>query len=310
MSNIYFAPMEGITKYIFRNAYEHYYGGITKYFAPFISPADNCDMNPKEQRDVLPENNKVGYLVPQILANKSVHFNACALRLKEMGYKEINLNLGCPSGTVTAKKKGSGFLAYSETLDAFLSDIYEFAYKNDLEISIKTRVGYNDTEDWERLVEIYNTYPIKELIIHPRIKTDMYKGSPRMECFDYAFMHSKNKLIYNGDIFTPSKLKTIDNKYNCEAIMLGRGLLNDPELILKINNPNKDFEKDKFLAFHDELFNEYNKIMSPEKNVLFHMKALWVHWVNAFPDKPKECKAILKSNDFSEYRIAIKKLLK
>ena len=170
----YFAPMEGITGYIYRNVHHRFFPGMDKYFSPFISPGTKKTMTPKELRDILPENNQDYTLIPQILTNRSGDFLRLCRDLKEYGYKEVNLNLGCPSGTVVAKKKGAGFLEYPNELDRFLEEIFA---GTDLKISIKTRIGKDDPEEFEKLLEIYNKYPLEELIIHPRVQTDYYKNS-------------------------------------------------------------------------------------------------------------------------------------
>lgn len=308
--NKYFAPLEGITGYIFRNAYEKYYGGIDKYFAPFMSPADNCAMNPKEKRDVLPENNKVTKLVPQILTCKSHHFMDAANVLIDMGYTEINLNLGCPSGTVCAKKKGAGFLSETDDLIVFLDDIYEYAEKKNIEISIKTRTGRYDETEWEYLLEIYNRFPISELIVHPRVGKDFYNGKPRIEQFEYAVKNSKNLLVYNGDIFSLHDLEQLQEnmnlwcKNNIDTVMFGRGLIRNPEMFLE----TEGVDYKRFRQFHDEIYRGYQEIMSPDINVLYRMKELWTYWTTLFESKEKEIKKLLKTKKFGEYETALQML--
>ncbi len=308
----YFAPMEGITSYIFRTAYEKYYGGIDKYFSPFISPADNCAMNPKEKRDVCPENNRGFFLVPQILANQSEHFIACARLLQDMGYKEINLNLGCPSGTVVSKKKGAGFLTQYYELEKFLDEIYEYGEQAGLKLSIKTRIGRYDPEEWYDLMDIYNKYPISELIVHPRIRDDYYKGKPRMEFYRYAMEHSKNPLVYNGDIYTVEDVRFHEG--NATALMLGRGLLYNPELLMNyreectLNIDRSQLDLKRFRSFHDDLYHGYQEIMSPDINVIYHLKGLWIYWENLFPENKRIVKKILKSKKYVEYEALLREL--
>lgn len=298
----YFAPMEGITGFLFRNAYEKYYGGIDKYFVPFMSPADNCDMTPKERRDVLPENNPGIVLVPQILTCKAPHFMGAADRLQELGYREINLNLGCPSGTVCAKGKGSGFLSEPDKLEQFLDTIYEYAEKNGLRISVKTRVGRWEAEEWERLLRIYNRFPISELIVHPRLQTDYYNGEPRMELFERALEVSTNPLVYNGNLFTEQMVRELGEQHD---IMLGRGLLFCPELLQLADGTSQEIHWDTFWKFHDEVYHEYQKIMFPDINALHRMKELWTYWRKMFPDQDKMLKIINKSKKYGEYESAI-----
>lgn len=303
--------MEGITGYIFRNAYHKFYGNIDKYFAPFMSPADRCPMNPKEKRDVIPENNDGIYLVPQILTCKSNHFIEAATELSYMGYSEINLNLGCPSGTVCSKGKGAGFLNDAEKLDVFLEDIYDYGLNNHMEISLKVRLGYINPDDFFDLLEIYNKYPVKELIIHPRVRNDYYKGKPRIEYFSYALERSRNKAIYNGNIFGKKDLDNLlENNIDISSLMLGRGLLYNPELCkyIKEDCDHKEFDYKNFRKFHDEIYMEYQKIMSPDINVLYRMKELWTYWRELFPDKDKIIKNLLKTKKYVEYESCLRQL--
>ena len=305
---IYFAPLEGITTYIFRNAYEKAFSGIDKYFAPFISPADHCAMNPKERRDVLPENNKGLKLIPQILTCRSEHFIDAANVLKEMGYQEINLNLGCPSGTVCAKGKGAGFLRDIYKLECFLDDIYNYAEREGIAISLKTRLGYVDPEEFYDLLEVYNEYPVRELIIHPRIRTEFYKGTPRLEYIRYAKQHSKNPIVYNGDILMPSNIEDYGIA-DLESCMIGRGLLSSPWLAKKLQGGGQIEETEgdfnAFWMFHDEIYHAYQEIMSPDINVLYRMKELWTYWKVLFPGYEREVKKIMKSKYYHEYESAI-----
>ena len=201
--DIYFAPLEGITGHIFRRAYNGIYGSdsIEKYFSPFLSPAEKCPITPREKKDITPENNEGIYLVPQILTCKSDYFIDATKELKAMGYTEVNLNLGCPSGTVCAKGKGAGFLPETSALQKFLDDIYSYAESDNMKISVKTRLGYYNPDEFYDLIDIFNAFPISELIVHPRIRTDFYKGEPRREYYAYALEHSKNPLVYNGNIY-------------------------------------------------------------------------------------------------------------
>lgn len=305
MKNIYFAPLEGITGYIFRTAYDRCYGGIDKYFAPFSTPSENCPLTPRETRDILPENNQGITLVPQILTRNATHFNEAAQRMSELGYHEMNLNLGCPSGTVCAKGKGAGFLSFPEELDAFLNEIFSYAQKHELSISIKTRIGRKEPEEWERLLKIYNQYPICELIVHPRLACEFYKGEPHLEQFDYTLANSKAPVVYNGNLFTPDD---IDNCSATHAIMLGRGLLFNPQLLQQTADRTMQFDYDKLWQLHDEVYEEYKKIMAPDIHVINHMKELWNYWGGLFPDGKKQLKEIYKSKKYAVYDSAVNQL--
>ena len=185
----YLAPLEGVTTYVYRNAYHKHFRPMDKYFTPFIVPHKEKNFSTREKKELSPENNQGLFVVPQLLTNNAEDFLKTANDIVKFGYDEINLNLGCPSGTVVAKKKGSGFLAFPEELERFLDEIFN---KADFKISIKTRIGKENPDEFYRLLEIYNKYPMEELIVHPRIQTDYYKNTPNWKMFEEAYKHSKS----------------------------------------------------------------------------------------------------------------------
>ena len=307
---IYCAPLEGVTAYIFRSAYNEIYGNVDKFFSPFISPAENCPMTPREKKDIAPENNSGINLVPQILTCRSEHFIEAAKELHVMGYKEINLNLGCPSGTVCAKGKGSGFLHEKDALQSFLDDIYSYSESDGMKISIKTRLGYSDPEEFYGLVEIFSAFPVSELIVHPRIRPDFYKGEPRKEYFAYALEHTKCPLVYNGNIFTCEDYEEFSSFFgkSLDPIMLGRGLVSDPALAGKLKGTTSETDFEKLKRLHDTLYHEYQKIMSPDINVLYKMRELWTYWQVLFEDKEREIKRLMKAKKYAEYEACVSSL--
>lgn len=315
----YLAPLEGITGYIYRNALHEYYGqGVEKYFTPFLTPHVKCSFNAKELKDITPEHNEGMYTVPQVLTNSAEDFLRIEKDLMAFGYEEININLGCPSGTVASKGRGAGFLAETKKLDCFLEDI--FAGTN-AKISLKTRIGIDDPEEFYELLEIYNKYPLEELIIHPRVLKEYYKGIPHWEIFDYAVKNSKNPLCYNGDIFSVEDFECFqqevlqkNDNHHVHAIMLGRGILQNPALIEQLvrfeQNREKefDFDKNHFKLFHDRLKKDYMTEMSGDMNVLFKMKELWFYMINLFLEQEKVLKKIRKAKKLVEYDAALKEL--
>lgn len=307
---IYMAPLEGITVSIYRNAYEKFYGQIDKYFAPFISPSEKCPMIPKVRKDLLPENNVGIHLVPQILTCKSDFFIDAAKELVSMGYRELNLNLGCPSGTVCAKRKGAGFLLEPDLLRSFLNDIYNYAAISDIQISIKTRLGYHTPEEFYSLLQIFNDFPASELIVHPRIRSDYYKGEPRYEYYAYALEHSKNPLVYNGNLFTQADYTNLCHRMNTEidTIMLGRGLISDPSLVMSLRSGTEAKDFTRFWAMHDVLYEAYRKEMVTDTNIMYRMKDLWSFWKLSFEGVDREIKALLKAKKCAEYESILRTL--
>ncbi|MBR3808229.1 MAG: tRNA-dihydrouridine synthase family protein, partial [Lachnospiraceae bacterium] len=274
---IQMAPMEGITTYIYRNAHAAHFGKMDKYYTPFLSLHKEKEFNHKELQEILPKHNDGLNVIPQVLTNSAEDFLVAAEKLKDMGYDEININLGCPSGTVTAKNKGAGMLQDTVRLDQFLTEVFA---KSPVDVSIKTRIGMESADEWESLLEIYNKYPIKELIIHARVREDYYKNTPNLEAYVYAVKNSKNPICYNGDIFSVEDYQRLKEILPDDGnIMLGRGLIARPFLTEELYHGTKQNiqEKEtrmKLQAFHDEVYEGYKQVMSGDMNVLFKMKEL------------------------------------
>lgn len=313
MNKIYLAPLEGVTDSIYRNTFERYYGGVDKYFTPFISPNSTFKFTTREFKDIDPEKNDINKTVPQILTNNSEHFLWAVKEIASLGYKEINFNLGCPSGTVVAKKKGSGLLYYPEDLDKLLYEVFE-GLPTGVDISIKTRLGKNEPEEFYEILGIYNKYPVSELTIHPRIQSDFYKEPIRPEFFEYAVNHSKAPLVFNGDITSISGIDNTYRKYdNLNAVMIGRGLIANPGLAIgyKKGLADADIKLDLvlFKKFHDDLLNQYTEVLSGEKPVLHRMKEFLSFWQGNFPNEEKLIKKLRKANRIIEYRDYMNQLI-
>lgn len=301
----YLAPMEGITGYIYRNSYEKFFHNIDKYFTPFIVPNTSKSLKTKELRDILPENNNKMNIVPQILTNDSDGFIVTCKKLKELGYEEVNLNLGCPAGTVVSKNRGSGFLAKRDELDRFLDEIFKI---NNVRISVKTRIGKDSSEEFYELIKIYNKYEMEELIIHPRTREDFYGNTPNLKVFKDALELSKNTICYNGDIFTTDNYNKIIQEFpNLNKVMIGRGILANPGLINEIENKNT-IDKKVLRDFHDEILNNYLELYKDEKNTMFKMKELWGYMIYIFSDNKKYAKKIKKSQKINDYKAAVSSL--
>ena len=300
---LYLAPLEGITGWIYRNAVYECFGGFDKYFIPFINPNQMGHFSSREKKDILPEHNKGMHAVPQILTNRAEDFIRTAEKLEELGYDEINLNLGCPSRTVVTKGRGSGFLAYPDRLDAFLEEIFENCR---IKISVKTRIGVENPEEFPRILEIYNRYPMEELIIHPRLQRDFYKNQPNMEMFSYAAEESRNVLCYNGDIFTVEDFDRFEERFpEVDRVMTGRGVLADPALGRKICG-GAGADKEELRKFHDILYRAYCQEMSGDRTILYKMKEMWSYMAPLFTNYKKYAKKIKKSEKCAMYEDVIR----
>lgn len=297
----YFAPMEGITGYVFRNAHHQYFHQIDEYYTPFITPTQTRKLTAREMNDVLPEHNAGLRVIPQILTNQAEDFLWAAERFKQLGYGEVNLNLGCPSGTVVSKNRGSGFLAYPVRLDRFLYEVSEGLDRLDLKLSVKTRIGKLDGDEFEELLEIYNRYPMEKLIIHPRVQLDYYKNHPNREVFRAAVQNSKNRVCYNGDLFSDEDIRMFEREYpQVDAVMMGRGLLTNPALGTRAALDSRTLQ-----AFHNAILAGYREVIPGDRNVLFKMKELWAYLGDAFADSKKQVKKIRKAERMADYEAAV-----
>ncbi|MBQ8816153.1 MAG: tRNA-dihydrouridine synthase family protein [Lachnospiraceae bacterium] len=305
----YMAPLEGITGYIYRNAHSAYFEKFDKYFTPFLAPhGEKEKLTHRERNDIAPEHNQGLYVVPQILTNKVGDFIRVAGMLKDLGYEEVNLNLGCPSGTVVSKYKGAGFLAKPQELEAFLTEIFEAL---DMRISVKTRIGMYGIEEFEQILDIFERFPLEELVIHPRLRQEFYSGTPHREVFHQAAEQSRHKLCYNGDISLAEHIAGLRKEEpQVERLMIGRGILRNPgflDLARKGQMPEKSVLKE----FHDRLYGDYRDIMPGERPTLFKMKELWFYMGTLFTGW-EEChaKQIRKVNSLRDYEQIVKQIFR
>lgn len=302
----YMAPMEGVTDYIYRNAFHMFFESPDKYFTPFISTNQKGTYKPRDLCGILPENNRGLTVVPQLLTNQADQFLRTVENLEQYGYGEFNLNLGCPSGTVVAKYKGSGFLAKRQELDLFLDRIFA---GSKVKISVKTRLGRDCAEEFYELIKIFDAYPLEELIIHPRIQKEYYKNKPNLKVFLDALNLSRHSICYNGDVFTEKDCSQLKSEFpQVKKVMLGRGLIINPGLIHVINGGEMP-DQQRIKAFHDKMYGDYRAVLFGDKNVLFRMKELWSYLIYLFPDSEKYGKRIKKAESLIEYEEVVARLL-
>lgn len=297
--NFYFAPMEGITDHVFRSIHHRYFPGLDKYFTPFLSPTQDGRFPPRALRDVLLEENAGLPVVPQLLTRHAADFLWAAQQLAEIGYSEINLNLGCPSGTVVAKGKGSGMLADTGALEHFLDEIFA---RTPMPISIKTRLGMKEPEEFFKLLELYNRYPILELTVHARVRTDFYRVPARPEAFLWALEQSQNPVCCNGDLTTAERLSAFQSQFpNAPAVMLGRGLVADPALVQRALGKSPA-DRTTLRNYHDDLLEGYSSAFGSRRNALGRMKEIWFYHSCLFEGISPYMKKLRKATDPAEYQ--------
>ena len=302
---IYFAPMEGVTDVIYRRVHHACFPGLDKYYIPFISPTQHLTFTSREQAAVPPALNAGIPAVPQILTKNAEHFICTARALHDAGYDEVNLNLGCPSGTVTAKGKGSGMLRDPSSLAAFLDKIFAAA---PCAVSVKTRIGYDSTDEWGALLELLSRYPISELTVHPRTRQELYGGSPHREAFAQALERAPFPCVYNGDLRTKADCTALLQDYPATAaLMIGRGLVSNPALGREIMG-GAPLGREDLVSFHDRLLTAYLDAW-PKNAVIGHMHEIMKHIALQFTDTQKPVKALRKAATLEAYEDAARRLL-
>ncbi len=303
---IYLAPLQESTDYIYRRAYSRFFVGIDKYFAPYILRQNDGSVKSSHQRDINATNNKEYLLVPQILAGKSEDLIFLVKLLEDQGYEEINWNLGCPYPMVTNKGLGSGLLPFPDQIKKILTESLPQIQSR---ISIKMRAGLNSSDEIFDVTEVLNDFPIHEVIFHPRIAKQLYKGVPDELVFSEVKHRIRHPLVYNGDIETRDGFNGLKERLgDTTSWMIGRGVLKNPFLpsILKdgllseIRN-----EKETLRGFHDEVLLSYSRILNGNSHLLMKMVKFWSYFCFVFPDPHKAFKGVKKAVNIAKYDMAV-----
>ncbi len=290
----YFAPMEGITDSVFRRLHHKHFGGVDRYYMPFLSPTQHRVLTGRENRELPMADSEAFCAVPQILTKNAQDFLWAAQVCLDRGYDEVNLNLGCPSGTVVAKGKGSGMLRDLDALDRFLEEIFA---ASPLPVSVKTRLGLEDPNEFPAILKIYNRYPIRELTVHPRVRKAFYKGDVHMDAFRTCAENSKIPLCYNGNLNSLADIEEFSKDFpQVEAVMIGRGLIGDPGMLIPGGTSREALE-----AFCTELLESYTKVFGSQRNAMFRLKENWHFLLCRFEGSEKLGKKLLKTTDIAEF---------
>lgn len=301
------APLQGLTTVLYRNTFAKRFGGIDEYYSPFVGTAKCNSINKTLLRDLFPEqNSRAVELVPQLLGNDGHDFRRFADRIAEYGYRHFNWNIGCPFPTVTTKCKGSGILPFPERIDRFLGDAFNgFEHQ----ISVKMRLGMESAEESEKVVDVLNRYPIKEVTVHARTGRQLYTGTVDLDAFGSVLETLKHDVIYNGDIFTAEDYQKITSRFpSIKGVMIGRGVLADPFLALEIKGQAFSGSEriDKMKSFHDELYRLYEEEMSGPKHLCDKMKGFWEYLAVHLDGDGRALKKIRKAKSIEDYDEAVR----
>jgi tRNA-dihydrouridine synthase len=305
------SPLQGFTDFRFRNAQNKIFGGIDTFYAPYIRLNGKMIIKSSYQRDLLPENNNTLEVIPQIITNDADEFLFVSKYVQELGYTELNWNLGCPYPMVTKCGMGSGLISNTEKINQILHKVHN---ESDIIVSMKMRLGYDTTEEILDVFPILENYPIKNVAIHARIGKQLYKGGVHLDAFQACVDNTKLKLYYNGDITTVAKFKEMQARFpTIDHWMIGRGLIADPFLPSMIKNDSFEYPKNKmelFSAFHDTLYEGYSESLSGSTHILLKMHHLWEYFSVIFSNPHKVAKNIKKAKSIRNYEQTVKEIIK
>ena len=298
-------PFQGITDAPFRNVFKRHFGGIDKFYTPFFTGIQKDHAKNMQVEEIDPRFNDVDTLTPQILSTDAEEILRFATQCKELGYKEINLNMGCPFPRVANKKRGCGLLPYPEKVDAMLSAVFE---RIDLKFSVKCRLGYFSPDEIVPVIEVFNRYPLSELIIHPRIGKQLYKGEADVQRFVELMPLVKAPLVYNGDIVSVESFERIRAQVKpVNEFMLGRGLLANPFLAetIQVGLLRSARNDVRLHAYVIDLYEDRLRHAGGSPKVLGRMKELWSYLMYSFDEPQDIWRKIKKINALKEYEEAV-----
>lgn len=304
------SPLQGFTDFRFRNAFNKYFGGIDTFYTPYIRFNGKLEIKPAYERDLLPKNNTVKELIPQIMTNSADEFLFVAKYVQQMGYKELNWNLGCPYPMVTNRCLGSGLISDAARIDEILKKVHA---ESDIVVSMKMRMGYDNPEEILDVFPVLEKYPIKNIAIHARIGKQLYKGGVDLDSFQKCLENTKHKIYYNGDITSVAKFNEMKERFSTiNHWMIGRGLIADPFLPSMIKNNTSVYPENRleiFSKFHDTIFHEYDEALSGHTQTLLKMLGFWEYFSTSFSTPHKVLKKIKKAKNINAYEDAVKSIL-
>ena len=304
----YTAPMEGLTDRIWRQVHQRWFGAPgapARYYAPFLSPPENRVLIKKKMAELDPAANPGTPVIPQLLAKDGALAAWMVTELRRLGYTEVNLNFGCPSGTVTAKGKGAGMLRDPAKLEVFLD---EFFSRTEGPVSVKTRLGVTRPEEFDTILDIYNRYPICELTIHPRVMRQLYRGEADRAAFAACLPRCRMPVCYNGDITTPAQLAALEAEHpSLSGIMVGRGLIADPALLRQAVG-GAPASKEELRGYLDELYHGYTALFGASSCAVSRMKAHWHYLICRFEGPEALEKQLRKAREGWEYEVVVNQI--
>lgn len=307
---LYLAPLQGFTDYHFRNAFQEVLGDVDRFYAPYLKMSHDGIIKEGPKVDVLPENNPFEIVVPQIMACCTDDFMQMAKYLSDLGYEEVNWNLGCPYPMVAKRDLGSGILNKPEKILQILEDVIP---KIGMQLGIKMRMGYEDTSDILALLPALNDYPLSEIIIHARYGKQLYQGGCDHDRFEECLPLTNHKITYNGDINSVKDFRILKERFpQITQWMIGRGAIANPFLFEMIQEDTLAFPEDRMEVFHEFLtllLESHLNTNNNTGNVLIKMKHYWEYFATAFEDGHKYHRMVKKADSISAYEKVLKEIV-
>lgn len=304
------SPLQGFTDFRFRNAFNHYFGGIDIFYAPYIRLNGKLKIKQSYQNDLSPENNNSLEIIPQVITNDADEFIYVAKYVQSLGYKELNWNLGCPYPMITKSGMGSGLISHPKKINEVLHKVHN---ETDILVSMKMRLGYNNAEEILDVFPILDQYPLKNIAIHARIGKQLYKGHVNLDAFEKCISNTKHQLHYNGDINSVSAFKAIEKRFpTIDHFMIGRGLIADPFLPSMIKNNSTEYPQNRwsiFAEFHDTIYQQYDTYLSGPTPIKMKMLSFWEFFSQSTSNPQKVRKAIKKATTPKKYKQAVDQIL-
>lgn len=307
---IHFAPLQGYTDAIYRQAHAHIFGGIASYYTPFVR-IEHGDFRRKDVRELEAENNRGVVLTPQLIASTPETILHILSLFIEKGYQEVDINLGCPFPTLAKRHNGAGLLPYPDEVKALLSAALES--HPDIRFSVKMRLGWEDAAECMALLPLLNSLPLSHITMHPRLGKQQYKGEVDLEAFQRFYAECEKPLVYNGDLLTLDDIERIESRFpRLAGLMIGRGLLANPALAIEYQqgeplSPQAMMEKIRLL--HADVFSQYGNLLEGgEQQLLTKMRTFWEYLL---PDGDRKAKKVIhKTSKLSNYQAAVSNLLR
>lgn len=300
MLPIYFAPLQGYTDDVYRRTHHDLVGGVAAYYTPFVR-MEAGSIRSKDMRDINPENNVGTPVIPQIIFNSRKEFEYLVNRVEALGYKQMDLNMGCPFPLQAKHGRGVGILANEQVMDDIIEGIKAHS---DIKFSVKMRLGWDDNTHALNVVRKLNSVEIEHVTIHPRTGAQQYKGCVDLDSFAALYQECENPIIYNGDLRTADDIHKIEELFpKISGIMIGRGLLGRPSLAKEYNENREINPLPLLIDIHDALMQEYSRILKGDTQMLNKMHTFW-DFSQDLIDR-KTYKKIVKSGNMKNYLAAV-----